>query len=528
MLKAFRPVGAERVCGVAVANADVAALLRQGPSKLNTLSARLEAEGTFAAQEHPSGLFVTSEIPENPEMGNRLWVTDACWSLALAARREPGRCTSILKVLAQFYGTVAERLAFVRAIGEPETYLRGGPSEGVAHVFLFDPASKALRRDPEWANNKRLESHALAAFVSALPEGSVPDEETERYAEAAVHLALYLASVGYASAPSAGCWEEMPFPGGLTWDAEAGREAFVALGRWVRENRELAARWLEPPAAHLAAVLGRPELRSMVLDAGWHDEQAAKGEARLRAHPMAEAPGLREADASLALVAANRPIRDDGGGDPVSVAVERLEWLEKRVVRECGMLRYAPFSPAGASSPLPDSYLACNYWLALDEDGYLNSARLERIRAFGSRDASDPEVFAARAALAVPDREAEWFLVSEMGRGWLRVVRALREAPEAETGLLAHATEKAWEYVVRAAGRVTPASAGLKANGWPCPAWRVPEAYEWIRVHGELAGAAVVEGRLPGAHTPLTWAATSLLVQLEDAVATLGPGAAKR
>ena len=68
--------------------------------------------------------------------------------------------------------------------------------------------------------------------------------------------------------------------------------------------------------------------------------------------------------------------------------------------------------------------------------------------------------------------------------------------------LLETALAKQTEYINRSYARITPKGM-TKANGYPCPPFKVPEAYE-----------AVIDGEgkiryVPGAH-PLTWAESSL------------------
>ena len=81
----------------------------------------------------------------------------------------------------------------------------------------------------------------------------------------------------------------------------------------------------------------------------------------------------------------------------------------------------------------------------------------------------------------------------------------LKEHPEDEekgTALLNKALELETEYINRSYARITPEGT-TKANGYPCPAFKVPEAYEAVTImNGEVKF-------VPGAH-PLTWAESSL------------------
>ena len=68
--------------------------------------------------------------------------------------------------------------------------------------------------------------------------------------------------------------------------------------------------------------------------------------------------------------------------------------------------------------------------------------------------------------------------------------------------ILEFALAKQTEYINRSYARITPKGM-TKSNGYSCPAYKLPEAYEAVTTK---KGVKYV----PGAHTPLTWAETSL------------------
>lgn len=182
--------------------------------------------GTFDLRIDPdTGLASTSGVSssENPEMSERQWVTDTVRTGEYKRRAEPAGWRRALLTLARFYTNPTEQAAFDRAIAEPDTYRQGGPEEGVAHIFY----PQTLQRDPDWFNNQRLESHGLAlgALAQALTAGMVRQEPwgfadsgavDDRILKAIANLTAYFVALDYPSAPSAGNWEETPFPGGLT------------------------------------------------------------------------------------------------------------------------------------------------------------------------------------------------------------------------------------------------------------------------------------------------------------------------
>ena len=465
-----------------------------------------------------TGLAATSGVSssENAEMSERQWVTDTVRVGELERQVNPQGWQKALLTLSLFYTNPTEQAAFDRAIADPATYRDGGPSEGVAHIFF--PSS--LRRDPTWFNNKRLESHGLAlrALADTLTAGLVRGEAwgfadassvDDRLLKSVANLAAYLVALDYPSAPSAGNWEETPFPGGLTWDTEAIRAGLASLRDFMAnpaydaypEVVEVRKRLLAQPHGDL---LGR------TADL---DRAIAAGSERVRRTFLAESPGHREMDSSLVFLASSTGTLADDPTKDVALKLQLLDTLEKALVRDHGMIRYAPFTLTlkdGTEVRSPDSYLALNYHVAADRDGRLNLEWKRVLDQFGSKDASDPAVFAARASLSTPDREAEWFMVSDLARGYarqaLKVVEAAKgRALTAEEKDLGH---RAWagatRNINRAYGRVTGAPGGVKSNGRPAPDCAVPEAWQYVTCVPKGVGL------VPGANTPLAWAQVSL------------------
>nr|MCR5661096.1 hypothetical protein [bacterium] len=184
-------------------------------------------------------------------------------------------------------------------------------------------------------------------------------------------------------------------------------------------------------------------------------------------------------------------------------------------------IRYAPFDvhlSDGSTMTSPDSYLTLNYNIACDPDGKLNLEWKSILDDFGSKDASDPKVFAARAALSRPNQEAQWFMVSDIARGYAYIAKMILDHADsdcscrgehrhslspAENKLFRRALSGAVRNINRAYARITPVGV-CKANGLPSPEWAVPEA--WQKVSTINADTAL----LPGVNTPLTWAKVSL------------------
>ncbi len=492
---------------------------RYQADSFQALFERARQQGTFGLRvDGRTGLASTSGVSsaENPEMSNRQWVTDTVRTGEMERELDPPGWRRALGTLAGFYTNPTEQAAFDRAIANPATYREGGPEEGVAHIFFPD----TLQRDPSWFNNKRLESHGLAlrAFAEALTAGLVRGEGwgfadsravDDRVLRSVANLAAYFVALDYPSAPSAGNWEETPFPGGLTWDTEAIRGGLAAVRDFMANpaydgNPEVVRVRRRLLAMPHGSLLGRTaEL----------DRWIAAGSRRVRRTFLAESPGHREMDSSLVFLAASGGTLADDPLLDVSLNLELLGTLERSLVRENGMIRYAPFNLTlkdGTQVRSPDSYLTLNYHLAADPEGRLNLEWKRVLDEFGSKDASDPQIFAARARLSTPDREAEWFMVSDLARGYVR--QAMKILDVARDGRLTadqqDLLERAWagatRNVNRAYARVTPDPGGLKSNGAAGPAWAVPEA--WQHVTCIPQGTAMV----PGANTPLAWAQVSL------------------
>jgi hypothetical protein len=477
-------------------------------------------------------MVVTSTAAEIENMHVNRWVTDSIHLLDLL---QPAQQADVLKILVRFYGTAQERQAALRVIGDPAIYRDSwDPSIGIAHLFQWRPdgLGECVRRDPTWHNHQRLESHGLAlkAFCRWLSRDGehLAATDIDSCCEVIAMLATYLVAIDYPTAPSAGPWEETPLRGGLSWDTEAIRSGLSALRELLAGPATQVRMGIEIAGRRLAAELGSTRWCDVLWNLDsldlWLDEGARM--VRRRVEVREEAPGLRTSDAAGAFLAQS-DLEWEVSGDPMEnrLAVSTsyillLDQLYDDLVRPSGMIRYQPFSlQAGQSRTLCDSYLSANYWLNLDSEGNW-APQIEAAKAgFGASDASDPKVLEARNAMAVEEREAEWFLVTELSRGYTRQARRLSQGVPfhamcaAQRNLFERCRGRALECLLRGYGRITPDvpdqdRRGVKSNGYPCPTWGLPEAYEWVRWRD---GAGRLKERvLPGANTSLAWAAVSL------------------
>jgi hypothetical protein len=539
--------------GFLVHNQEIRTLLLKAVDLQGFEALRDQARGKhlFDAEFDENGLVVTSTAPENRNMNINRWITDSIHNLVLVENSQ--QQGNIIRLLAKFYCTPTEQTAFRRIIENPWLYRNPDEAqEGVAHIFQVESVNGEieLKRDPTWANNKRLESHGLAlrTFCEFLLGHLASDARQAAEGEickAVASLAIYFQAIDYPTAPSAGAWEEVPLPGGLSWDTEAIRQGFVALKTLMFEasvtgvDSYRAA--IRRAANHLAALAGRVGADALFTDQETLNELIDVGskQIRLRIRQRAEAPGMRSRDASLAFLAQSdlelleSEDKYERTLETARLYKELLDDLEIGLVRESGMIRYEPFSrKPGEERDIFDSYLTANYWLGFDEEGYFNPTRTRLIKAFESSDASDPEVLKKRTKLGIREREAEWFLVTEMSRGYAKQAQRLRsilsepisdEQHQNVVNLINACTAKACEYLMRGYARITPSQEQeqktIKANGKDCCSWALPEAYEWVRIRSKAVNkgdVGFVERPLPGANTSLAWAVTSLKMATEE------------
>lgn len=503
------------------------------------------AKGLFKAEFDENGLVKTCTAKENPSMNINRWITDSIHNLTLVDDDE-GK-SKIIRLLASFYCTSIEQAAFVRVIKAPWLFRNPNDAkEGVAHIFQIEQVEGEviLKRDPDWANNKRLESHGLALrtfcdfLLGNLAKQADRDTE-EDICKAIASLGLYFQAIDYPTAPSAGAWEEVPLPGGLSWDTEAIRQGLVSLDQLIfgfNGNDEYRKK-IQNSAKHIVTLAGKFGSDSLFTDKNVLNQliQAGTKQVRLRIRQKAEAPGMRSRDASLAFLAQSDldlvDIKDpsERSIETARLYINLLEDLELGLVRKNGMIRYEPFAlKPKKDRSFFDSYLNLNYWISFDEEGYFNPVRTKLIRDFESFDASDPEILRKRTKLGIPDREAEWFLVTEMAIAYTKQARRLllpiwsgsESQRKTAHDLFMRCKDKAYEYLKRGYARVTPSKpktskAAIKSNGEDCEPWKIPEAYEWIRIRANIVNKGnegFVERTLPGANTPLAWASASLKI----------------
>lgn len=473
------------------------------------------------------GIAKTCGATENWEMSDRAWITDIMRVGDIQKRKRPETWTKALNTIGEYYSTQAEQ--FERLINTPKLYREGDAMQGIPHIFM----PKTLTPDKDWFNNKRLESHGLAlhelclGIIDGIIKGKSYGYKSSKdipndIIKAIDNLSKYFKAIDYPTAPSAGNWEEIPLKGGLTSDTEAIRSGLNAYRDLLYNERYSNNPEIQNIRSRINDLkpLSNEELTILV----------RKGQERVRATYLEEAPGIRPHDSSLVFITTSDIKLSDNVLDDVLKHTEILDSLEQNLVRENGIIRYSPFNftlKDGTVVKSPDSYLNLNYFTAIDKDGKLNLDWKNILDQYASKDCSEPNMFFARAKLSTPNREAQWFMVSEMSTGYgkqieklvLNAKREKRELNQNEVKLIKKLKQKQAEYLNRALSRISDENPNkinqIKANGLQMPSVTVSEAHQYVTdVNGKPK-------MLQGTNAPLAWALSSLYKAMRQEALTI-------
>lgn len=532
-----------------VHNLEVASFLKASytPESFAALFDFCQARQVFALSvNEQNGLVRTAEAEENWDMSGRQWVTDTVRCGDMERALKPRAWRQAMLTLCRFYGQSEEVEAIKKSIANPEFYRSGGLLDGVAHIFL----PETLKRDATWFNNKRLESHGLAlkaicdTVVAAangedcgFSETEIADN-SELIAKTIVMVASYLKAINTNAsgefdfnAPSAGPWEEIPFPLGLTWDTEAIRSGFESLQTVMaltsaktdailsKISQSKYGDWLYSQSQRNTLAELIKAARSKILE-------------RLFSSPLPIENPHRPSDCSLAFIATSTIKMHDHPIEDVRLQYRLLSTIEQLLVRDHGIVRYAPFNlpmASGLSEQVFDSYLADNYWL-LPELRAAISGHSSHLKDYGSSDCSTNDDYLARVKQARPGSEAQWCFVSVLAEGYCRQVEKLLNMKgsaqgnlneQEVAGLIAQGHAQATRFINRSYARITPGNDSsndakeiqhYKANGMPCPGYAIPEAYEMVSPLNLIGATKLLSGQtaVAGANTPLAWGQASL------------------
>lgn len=285
------------------------------------------------------------------------------------------------------------------------------------------------------------------------------------------NLTAYLKSIVYPYAKSTGPWEEGTFDITPSSDVAVINEAFRKLINLMYEytdNKDI----LDIRKRLLQTKNGK------VFD----DEAALRfllkvGEYRIRTNSLEEVPakGGRSLDGALSFIA-HTEMFDKSPVMHAKELLKRIHVLEKGdkksrgIVRHHGIIRYSG-------------------------DRYLNMTAGHKVN---------------KADKLSKNTEAQWLMSSDIskscGIALQKLLDEVEDSPKTtaqEKKLIKQLLKKETEYINRAYARITGVNT-YKANGNPCPAFQLPEAYQAVKnSKGEILF-------VPGTHTPLGWAQASL------------------
>ena len=471
-----------------VHNKNIAGRLKEEytPEEFDELYKFAEEKGVFDyTMDESTGLVKTSFVSknENPLMAELIWITDTCHNMDLVKNKEPEKCTEIFNNVTQFYEN--QQGVFDNIISNPIVYKHNGliwasEQNGVGHCFI----TKTKEPHP-WYPKTRLESvgnylETAADLITSGMSGAKWGYKTAGEVPDSVCCAIsnstaYLKAIHYPTARSCGAWEEHTFLNSLTSDTSICNAGIRNIMKIMYEETS------NPEILKLREKIMNTKHGDVFKDRDGLEKLLDDGEKRIIDNPYYETtcgdnvPPLKQGeekcverkyDAAMSFMPQTETLVR---GDVIKDAEKKLDFLDElsfAIVRENGAIRYPG-----------DEYLKLDYH-------------------------KDKSKFSQ-------DFEAEWFLVTEISKGYGAIARELFEAVDAGvktkeeiSPLLNRAMKKETEHINRGYARITSANV-MKSNGYPCPEYKVPESYEAI------TGADGKIRYVPGAH-PLVWAESSL------------------
>lgn len=441
-------------------------------------------KGTFDyTLNSETGLVKTSQInrKENELMSDLIWTTDTCHNMVLVKQKNPEACTKIFNKLSDFYER--QQTNFDYAISNPQKYKENDfwvSKVGVGHVF--NPKNG---KDHHWFTHTRLESVGmyLQTACDLISHGfkggeygyKTFDEIPKNVIDTFANSVKYLKAINYPQARSCGAWEEQTFVNSLTSDTAIINQAMrdvLNLMYSPTDNIHLTKLRKAILNSKHGDVFNDKASLYKLLKSGErrvediHNTESIKS--NLPIQPWAEKCLGRKSDSAMAFVPQTETLNSHSViGDSIA-KIGMLRKLERNLVRDNGAIRYNG-----------DEYINLDYHKIKDK--WANNKKTN---------------------------EAEWFLVSEIAKGYGSVVNQLLDEisknglNNKNRKLLDIAVKKETEFINRSYARITPKNM-TKSNEYSCPAYKVPEAYEAVTTQN---GVKFV----PGAHTPLTWAESSL------------------
>jgi len=430
-----------------------------------------------------TGLVKTSLInrKENELMSDLIWTTDTCHNMTLVKVTNPKDCTKIFNKLSNFYEK--QQANFDYAIANPDKYKENSfwvSKVGVGHAFIPQTG-----KDHHWFTHTRLESvgmylqtacDLISNGLKGLEYGYKSAEEIPKNVITTIsNCVQYLKAINYPNARSCGAWEEQTFLNSLTSDTAIINQSMRDVLKLVyapSENVELLkVRKALLSSKHGAVFKDKAALEKLLKMGERRIEDIHYSESfksNLKVNPWEEKCLGRKNDSAMAFAVQTETLNSGSFYSDIIAKIGLLNRLERDLVKDNGALRYKG-----------DEYINLDYHTI--GDVWKNNKKTN---------------------------EAQWFLVSEMAKGYGAIVSKLLDDilkngfNDKNKKLLDIALKKETEYINRSYARITPANM-TKSNSYSCPAYKVPEAYEAVTTKNGIK-------YVPGAHTPLTWAASSL------------------
>lgn len=426
---------------------------------------------------------------ENPLMGKLVWVTDSVRYMPILKDKYPKAAVPLIENMSKFYKK--EEKNFNKIINDPILYefnhdWPNTAKNGIGHVF--NPNNLRVHK---WFAHTRLDSPALylQSMCDLIQEGfhgakygyKRASEISQNSIDAIANITAYLKAIDYPYAKDTGAWEEKTFNITPSSDVAIINESFrkvIDLMYSKTSNPELLK--------VRERVLNSKNGKVFADEAGLR-QMLNLGEYRIRENSLLEVPNERVFDGAMSFIPHTEKFNDDVIEDARQI-ISRMERLKT------GCDLQGNFN--GINAEFGENLVRENGTLRYIGDRYLNMTSGHKINR----------------SILNKDTEAQWFMTSDISKSYGIAAKRLLDKIETDglknvqpeaLKLFHKALENQTEYINRAYGRITGEGA-YKANGKPCPPFQVPEAYQAVR---KSDGSVVF---VPGSHTPLGWAQSSL------------------
>lgn len=445
-----------------------------------------DQKGVFSLNINKKSHYITTSLitpKENPLMGKLVWVTDSARYMPILKDKYPLAAVPLMENMSKFYKK--QERNFNKIINDPIQYefnhdWPNTAKNGIGHVF--NPKTMITHK---WFAHTRLDSPGLylQAVCDLIKDGfsgtpygyKKASDISQNTIDTIANITAYLKAIDYPYAKDTGSWEEKTFNITTSSDVAIINEGFrkiIDLMYSKTSNSEIL------------------KVRKRILNSSngkiFKDEEALRemlkiGEYRIKTNSTQEVPDERILDGALSFVPHSEKFSNDAI-ENARIIISRMRALEP------------DFTEAGQS--YDTGLVRENGTLRYLKDRYLNMTSGHEIN---------------RSVLN-KNTEAQWFMTSDISKSYGIAVRGLLNSFEngkikkndSEALILLNtALDKQTEYINRAYGRITGEDS-FKANGNPCPAFQLPEAYQAVKKsNGDIIF-------VPGTHTPLGWAQASL------------------